>query len=207
MNHAEWNAVRRLVDKIKMRLSGLITRARVVSSAVTGRGQILTVGMLQGETRDAAEMFEPYGLAGAVPTGSEGIAFSVGGSRDQVIVVCASPKGGTPEGRAAGEVDIYSEHGQFIRLHTDGSISLQPGPTGFVYTGDAPNPATPIANRNGDPCTPTTEFATWMTAVVAALSNPAIVTLGNTTPPYTPPAFVPPTVANTVATATKTKVS
>lgn len=196
MNRAEWNAVRRIVDKLKMRLSGLITRARVVSSAVTGRGQILTVGMLQGETRDAAEMFEPYGLAGAVPTGSEGVAFSVGGSRDQVIVVCASPKGGTPTGRQGGEVDIYSEHGQFIRLHTDGSISLQPGPSGFVYTGGEPDATMPFVNRNGDPCNASTAFATWITQVTAAANTAAP---GSVTP------FTAAQIATTFATATKTK--
>lgn len=196
-----------MLGKLKSRMMGLVTRTKITSSVVTGQGQIVTVSLLQGQSRDGAEVFEPYGIAGAVPEGAEGIAISVGGSSDQLVVVCASPKGSTPEGRLPGEVDLYSTHGQVIRLHTDGSISLQPGAQGFVYTGSAPNPALPLVNGHGDNCVPTQTMAAWMAQVQAALSNAAIVTLGNTIPPYSPPTVAPTTIATTVAGAKKTKVS
>ena len=152
-------------------------------------------------------MYEPYGLAGAVPDGSEGVAIAIGGSRDNVIVVCASPKGGTPDGRKPGEVDVYSTHGQRIRLHEDGSISLTPSGQGKVYLGSEPNPALPFVNGHGDDCTMTPEFIAWAGLVSSALANTAIAALGATVGTYAPPGVAPTRVSTTVASASSTKVS
>lgn len=201
----EWSSIRRKFAKLKQRMMGLITRARVGDSAVTSQGQVVGAKLLQGEARDGAEYFEPYGIAGAVPTGSTGLAFAVGGSRDQIVVLCASQKGGTPDGRLAGEVDIYSQHGQVIRLHTDGSISLQPADGGTVVLGGAPG-AQPFVNRNGDSVTPDAQMATWMGAVQAALVACAgyinLQVPGSVVVPGPPPT----TIGRTVATSTTTRI-
>ena len=147
----QMNAVRRMFERMKMRVFNLVSRATISTSTTGVRGATVGIKALQGDDRDGAEYFEPYGIAGAVPVGAEGVALAIGGSNDQVIVVCASDKGGTPEGRLPGEVDIYSQHGQRIRLHADGSISLLQGSAGTVYLGTDVNPAAPAANRAGAP--------------------------------------------------------
>ena len=189
--------VRKMVDKVISRLRGLVTRASIQDSTVTGQGQVVTARMLQGETRPGAEYFEPYGIAGAVPEGSTGVALAVGGSRDHVIVVCASPKGGTPEGRQAGEVDIYSRFGQRIRLHLDGSISLLPDGTGQVYLGSDVNPALPQVARNGDSVPVSASFAAWAANVTAALN----VVPGTVTAP------VPTTAGSVTATSSNVRAN
>lgn len=207
----------RALEKLKIhigsRLRGMVTRARVAASKVTLQGQSVTLDLLEGEQRDSVEYFENYGMSGAVPTGSTCLAFAAGGSRDQIIALGASPKGSIPEGKLPGEVDYWSIHGQRIRHHITGDTSIQAAPAGegdagVVYLGSDVNPLLPFVNGHGDVCIPTTAMITFMAQVVAALSNPAIVALGNTTPPYAPPlstANAP--ISTTVAAATKTRVS
>lgn len=172
MRREDHSFIGREVSKLRQKIRGVVTRAKVVASLVTGRGQIMTVGLLQGQTRSDAEYFEPYGLAAAVPQGSEGVALRVGGSADHIIVVCASPKGGTPKGRLPGEVDVYSQFGARIRFHVSGDISLLPGGTGVVYTGSGVNPSLPNAAGTGDSIVPSPEAVAWMAAVTALLNVP-----------------------------------
>ena len=192
----QMNAVRRMFERMRMRIFNLVSRATVSTSTTGARGATVGIKALQGDDRDGAEYFEPYGIAGAVPVGSEGVALAIGGSNDQVIVVCASNKGGTPAGRLPGEVDIYSQHGQRIRLHADGSISLLQGSAGTVYLGTDVNPAAPAANRNGDLVSGSTELLTWITNVTAVLN----VVPGTIAP------LAGTTVGSTVASQSTTKV-
>jgi len=185
-----------MVRRLKQRIFNLITRSSVTASTTALRGATLGIQGVEGEDRDGAEYFEPFGLAGAVPVGSEGIALDVGGTNDQIVVVCASPKGSTPEGRQIGEVDLYAAYGQRIRLHADGSISLLQGSTGTVYVGTDVNPAAPLANRSGDPVIPSAELIAWMTAASALLNIPT----------GTFPLPIPTTVGSTQATTTTTRI-
>ena len=183
MTRDDWRPIRRALERLRMRIAGLVTRSSVTGSTTTTQGQILNVAMLQGEARAGVEYFEPYGIAGAVPTGATALVLAVGGSRDQVVALCASPKGSTPEGRLAGEVDLYGPQGQRIRMHADGSISVLQGGTGTVYLGSDVNPAAPAANRSGDPVNPNPAMIQWMSGVTAAISTLSVGAITVTPPP------------------------
>ncbi len=191
VDRSSWNAIKGELRKIANRMRLMVTRAKVVASAVTGGGQIAAVDMLQGIRRDGAEVFEPYGISSYLPPGSEGIAIAVGASGDQVAILGAAPRGAASPDKLPGEVDYYSEHGQVIRLHTDGSISLSPAPLGFVYTGGAVDPTKPYAAGGGDSVVPSAQFVAWMGAVNALL------------PPGTPLPVVTGTIAPVATRKTK----
>lgn len=165
-----WKAMSKGLGKLKMRMMGLVTRTKIAASVISGNGQIMTVDMLQGEQRGGAEYFEPHGLAGEVPPGAEGLAFAVGGSRDQIVVLCASRKSDTPDGRLPGEVDLYGLLKQRVRMHALGDISLEQVTGRVVYIGGTVNPLLPFVARNGDPVTLSPELLTWITNVTAVLN-------------------------------------
>lgn len=198
MTRDDWRPIRRALHKAMMRIAGLVTRANVSGSTTGAQGQTLTVQMLQGETQAAVEYFEPYGIAGAVPTGSTALVFAVGGSRDQLVALCASPKGDTPEGRAPGEVDFYGPQQQRIRCHADGSISVLSAGAGTVYLGSDVNPAAPAANRDGDPVIQSQALIEWMGLVGSAITSLSGGTL-EAVPPVTP-------IGRTQATTTTTRI-
>ncbi len=170
VDRSTWKAINKIRDRLRMRISGLVTRAKIAASVVTGNGQIVGVLMLEGEERDGAEYFDTFGVASAPPPGSEGIAIAVGGSRDQVVVVCASPKGGTPEGRETGEVDFYGLLKQRMRMHLLGDVSIEPVAGRVVYIGSTVNPALPFVARGGDTVVMSAELALWVSNVTAVLN-------------------------------------
>lgn len=153
-----------------MRLSGMVTRARIAASVVKGDGSIVTVQMLEGQERDGAEYFDTFGVASAPPPGSEGLAFAVGGSRDQIVILCASPKGDTPAGRVTGEVDFYGLMKQRMRMHLLGDVSIEPVTGRVVYIGSTVNPTLPFAARGGDNVLLSAELTLWISNVTAVLN-------------------------------------
>lgn len=176
VDRTSWNAIKGMIRKLRQRLAMMVTRARITSSTVGANGQTATVDMLQGIQRDGAEVFEPYGVSSFLPPGAEAVALAVGGSGDQVAVLGAAPRGGVPEGKLPGEVDFYSAHGQVIRCHVDGSISISPGSVlgvpGTVYTGSAVDPLLPYTAAGGDSVIPSAQLIAWMTAASALLNVP-----------------------------------
>ena len=191
-------AIRRMMDRAMSRVRGVVTRATISGTSQGANGATMAVSMLTDESHAGAEYFEPYGVSGSVPNGADAIVLSIGGSRDNLGVVCASPRGSEPTGKQSGEVDYWSIHGQKIRHHTGGDTSIAVGAAGILYLGSEPNLALPFVARSGDPVAASAPQLTWAGAVTAAL---ATLTGGSFA------AQAPPIIGSVQSTSTKVKSS
>ena len=87
-----------------------------------GETQRLQVEALAGDIRDNREHAEPYGFTAHPLPGAEVIAAALGGSANHTVILVAYDGRHRPPGLAAGEVCIYDDQGQEVRITRDGII-------------------------------------------------------------------------------------
>lgn len=94
--------------------------------------QTMQVEVTNGELKDEAEHYEPFGFTSHPPAGSDGLIAFIGGDRSNAVVICMAGRAGRVTGLAEGDVAIYSQGGAVIKL-VGGDIQI----TGNVtVTGD-----------------------------------------------------------------------
>ena len=114
----------RLLDPIYRRIMLMVGRG-TLSLTDDGRGtQRMQVALLDGETRDVADRIQQYGITSHPPAGSHVVVLNVGGQRDHPIIIGADDPAARPTALAAGEVMLWSGHGQRIHLREDGCGSI-----------------------------------------------------------------------------------
>ncbi len=114
----------RALEPILRRLSALLGRAVVSRVDDARRLQALQLSGLAGERLDGVESFQAYGLTSSPPIGSEALLACIGGQREHAIALGVAHRESRPRNLAAGEVTLYSQHGQSVKLKADGSIEL-----------------------------------------------------------------------------------
>lgn len=82
------------------------------------------VTLLDGETRDAADRVQQYGLSSHPPAGSQVVVINLGGQRDHPIVIGVDDPSARPTGLASGEVMLWTAHGQRVHLQGDGGTLI-----------------------------------------------------------------------------------
>lgn len=107
--------VRRRAWPLRAVVRGVRRGARVPSAVVE---------LLRGQVVDEVEQAQPYGVRSAVPEGMESIAVGIGGSSAHWVLVGDLDRAHAPTDLDAGEVVLYSQHGQTIRLQADGSVQI-----------------------------------------------------------------------------------
>lgn len=117
----------RLLAPVQRRIAALLGRAVVARVDAARRMQSLQLSALAGERLDNVEHFEPYGLTARPEPGAEALLASIGGNREHAIAIVVAQREHRPTNLAAGEVSLYSRHGQRVNLKADGSIELVSG--------------------------------------------------------------------------------
>ncbi|PZW46847.1 phage baseplate assembly protein V [Humitalea rosea] len=88
--------------------------------------QQLQVTMLAGETRDAVERMQPYGLSAVPLPGAQCVVICVGGNRDHPIAIAVDDPRFRPTDLQPGEVRLYNDQaGVSITLKNDRSILVE----------------------------------------------------------------------------------
>lgn len=135
------------IDRELMRQIGHMIRpltTRVVNTVVRGvlqlvddstRQQLLQLGGLSGETVDGAENFQPYGLSSVPLPGAEHVTVFPNGDRSHPLTIAVSDRRYRPTGGQAGEVVMYTDEGDTIRLGRGHVIAL--ATSGTVKLGSA----------------------------------------------------------------------
>ncbi len=113
-----------MLDQLLHRLHGLLARARVLRVDDGGPVQRLQLAVLDNEVRDRVPRPQPYGLTSRPHPGAEAVVLAVGGNRDNPIAVVVEDGRHRLKGLEAGEVALYSNHGQVLKLNKDGGIEL-----------------------------------------------------------------------------------
>lgn len=73
---------------------------------------------------DRVERFQSYGLTSRPKPGAEAIAVQVGGSRSHLVVLAIDDRRVRLRNLGAGEVALYDDAGNEVRLKQDGTISV-----------------------------------------------------------------------------------
>lgn len=107
---------------IARRLRNLVTRAVVALVEDTERVQRLQVQALKDEVLEHLEHWLPYGLTTHAPSGCEALLLSLGGAREQAIVVAVADRRYRLTGLEAGDVALYDDLGQVVRLGRTGIV-------------------------------------------------------------------------------------
>lgn len=117
----------RLLEPVLRRIAALAVRGVVTRVDDSKRMQTVQLTCLRGETLSDVERPQPYGLSGVPEVGAEAIALCLGGSREHAIAAVVDDRNYRPRNQAAGEVQLYSRHGQRVHLKADGSVDVQSG--------------------------------------------------------------------------------
>lgn len=125
--------VTQLLRPIRVALANSIARAVVQLVDDAKKQQMAQVGVLEGEDVDDAEHFQPYGFSSVPLPGAEAIVLFPGGDRGHPLVPVVSDRRYRPTSGQAGEVVLYTDEGDKIRLGRGHVISLST--TGQVKLG------------------------------------------------------------------------
>jgi phage baseplate assembly protein V len=104
-------------------IDNLIIRGSLRKTDDAGPQQLVEVDGRAGERIGGAKHKVPhlqgYGLASNVPPGAHVVVVMIGGNPDQAMVLGMEHAEHRPTGLAAGEVAIYDDQGQVVRLLRD----------------------------------------------------------------------------------------
>lgn len=107
--------INRMVDPIARRVRLMVSRGviGVVNDALKEQG--VQVALLADEVRDC-ERYQEYGFTSVPLPGAEAITVCVGGSRDHGVVIATGDRRYRLKGLQGGEVAIYTDEGDHIKL-------------------------------------------------------------------------------------------
>lgn len=108
------------------RLNGLIGRA-VLKAVDDARGlQTLQIELMADELCPDAERVQDYGFASHPHADAEAVAIHPGGLRSHALVIAVADRRYRLRNMAAGEVALYDDLGQVVRLKRDGMAIESP---------------------------------------------------------------------------------
>jgi phage baseplate assembly protein V len=115
----------RLLMPIRRRLALMVSRAVVTLVNDAAKMQTLQVSILDDETFEGAEHWQPYGFTTVPHVGAEALLLSVGGHRAHSIVVSCADRRYRLTGLQDGEVAIYTDEQDKIHLKRGREIEIE----------------------------------------------------------------------------------
>lgn len=125
-----------LISRVAQSIRTFLVKALLKSVDDTTKIQLVRVGALENEIFDSVERMQDYGFSSNPPINSEVLLGEIGGSRDHPIVVKVDSAAYRPKNLIAGEVIVYSQHGQRLLLTSTGQIYVNNGSKKVARDGD-----------------------------------------------------------------------
>lgn len=125
INRDVLDQLRHLLRPLATRVANTVARAVVQLADDSTKLQLLQLGVLAGETIDAAEHHQPYGFSSVPLAGAEAVVVFPNGDRGHPLVLAASDRRHRPTGGQGGEVVIYTDEGDVVKLGRGHVISLE----------------------------------------------------------------------------------
>jgi len=116
--------VGKLLAPLKRGLQMVVARA-LVTAVGGGRAQSVQVALLAGEAKDGVEHAEPYGFTAHPHAGATALVVFVGGDRSHGIAAVVSDPRYRPADLAPGEVCVYTDQGDEIRIKRGGELVIK----------------------------------------------------------------------------------
>lgn len=158
---------------IATRIANSLARAVVQLVDDSKQLQLLQLGVLADESVDDAEHHQPYGFASVPLAGAEAIVIFPNGDRAHPLVVAASDRRYRPTGRTGGEVCLYTDEGDIIRLGRGHVISLATSGTVKLGSASATDGAIKGTTRNTAEQVFLSAMGTFVGAIVPGTGAPA----------------------------------
>lgn len=117
-------AIQQLFRPLAARVRLIASRCVIKTVNDAPRGQEVQIRILAGELVGKAERFTEYGFTSHPFPEAEGVAISLGGSRDHVIVVATEDRNYRIH-LAQGEVSLYDDQGQVVTLKRGGEVFVK----------------------------------------------------------------------------------
>lgn len=115
----------RLLAGLANRIAMLVGRCVLVAVDDSTLMQTVQVRML-GKLYGGVERFQEYGFTSVPMPGAEGVGVAVGGTREHLLTISLDDRRYRLKGLAAGEVALYDDHGQVVKLGRDGIEIFSP---------------------------------------------------------------------------------
>lgn len=119
------DALNRLLTNIKSRVLLMVGRGVLKAVADDAAVQVCQAALLDGELKSGVERAQNYGLTSVPPVGSVATVLFVGGDRSNGIVISAESRKFRLKGLQAGEVALYTDEGDEIRLKRGHEIAVK----------------------------------------------------------------------------------
>ena len=161
--------MRHLLRPLATRLANVIARAVVQLVNDGTKLQLVQLGVLAGETVDGAEHHQSYGFSSVPLAGAEAVVVFPGGDRSHALVTAVSDRRYRPTGGQAGEVCMYTDEGDIVRLGRGHVVSIET--SGQVKLGSAS--AAEAAIKGTQRNTAEQTFLTALNVYVAAIQTVA----------------------------------
>jgi phage baseplate assembly protein V len=110
------------IARVLARIQAMVARAIVARVDDAPQWQEVQIELLEGETLDAVEHVQPYGLAAHPKPGAEAIVVALGGVRSAGIVIACGDRRYRLKGLQEGEVALYDDLEQRVHLTRDGIV-------------------------------------------------------------------------------------
>lgn len=119
------NFVDKKIGGMKNALKNLICRFVLDTTDTAKKMQEVKGELYSEEVKEELEHFQMYGFTSRPPKDSEGIALSVNGNKDHVVVINIDSRQYRLKTLADGEVALYNKEGSAIILKANGDITLK----------------------------------------------------------------------------------
>ncbi len=106
----------KLQSAFRRRLDTIFSRGELHATDATGGVQKLQIELQPGEVLDNVEHLEPYGFTSRPLPGAEVASASMAGDRNRTVVLIAADRRYRKKNLAAGEVALYTDEGDYIKL-------------------------------------------------------------------------------------------
>jgi phage baseplate assembly protein V len=107
-------------DAVAGRVRLMVGRAILGLVNDATKAQAVQVEMLDDEVQDNVERFQNYGFTSVPHKGAEAVVVCVGGLRSHGIVIATEDRRYRLTGLENGEVALYDDQGQVVKLARDG---------------------------------------------------------------------------------------
>lgn len=116
--------VEKLTEDMRNRVRLMVGRA--ILAAVNDGGAIQTAqaDCLADETHDDVERVQEYGFTSVPLPGAEAVMVFPGGNRDHALIIATDDRRTRLTGLQPGEVAIYTNNGDKVVIHADGTIEV-----------------------------------------------------------------------------------
>lgn len=103
------------------RLMNLFSMGRVTAASDSGVVQRVQV-QSPNEVRSDTPVLQHFGFSSVLPSGTDVVVMSLGGNRSSAVVVASGHQSYRQSGQSPGEVVVYNQWGQCVRLTESGIV-------------------------------------------------------------------------------------